>query len=45
MHKHHDPEALSLNDIAGLVAANLVAIAVLVYGAMNVPDLLLLAIR
>lgn len=44
MQNHHETERLSLRDLAGLVAANLTAIAALVYGAMNVPELLMLAI-
>jgi len=45
MRNHHETDRMNLSDIAGLVAANLAAIAVLVYGAMNVPELLMLAIR
>lgn len=45
MQKHHEPEVLRPLDMAGLIAFNLVAVAALVYGAMNVPELLLLVIR
>lgn len=44
MQNHNETEGLSLRDLAGMVVANLTAITALVYGAMNVPELLMLAI-
>lgn len=45
MQKHHESEAMSLRDRAGLIAANLIAVATLVTAGLNAPELLMLVIR
>ena len=45
MHDHHEPEGLSRRELAGLIAANLLVVAVLVVVALNAPDLLLSLMR
>lgn len=45
MHDHHETEGLSRRELAGLIAANLIVVAVLVVVALNAPDLLLSLMR